>query len=128
MFPSLWEENFAKEQTLQMLAMHDVDWMVGACLFLRRELYETLQGFDERFFLFFEDIDLCRRCWEHGKRVVYMPEIRALDKKQRLSGKNIFSLLTNWTTRVHAMSALKYFWKWRGKKFPDNSPSGKTHA
>lgn len=92
----------------------DTDWVVGACMFLRRSFYEQLKGFDERFFLFFEDTDLCRRCWDRGKCVVYCPEVHASDRKRRLSGGGFLPLLTTKTGRTHVVSAVKYFWKWRG--------------
>jgi len=93
--------------------VRDTDWVAGACLFLRRSFFEELGGFDERFFLFFDDTDFCRRCWELGKRVVYYPDIKAGDRKQRLSGGGILPLVTKPAGRAHVQSALKYFWKWR---------------
>ncbi|MFA5272995.1 MAG: glycosyltransferase family 2 protein [Candidatus Peribacter sp.] len=94
--------------------LRDVDWVVGACLFFRKDFFEQLGQFDERFFLFFEDMDLCRRCHLAGKRVVFVSSIVARDRKQRLSGGGFFSLLLRKTGRIHIASALKYFWKWRG--------------
>ncbi|MFH0851305.1 MAG: glycosyltransferase family 2 protein, partial [Candidatus Peregrinibacteria bacterium] len=96
------------------ILVRDVDWVVGACLFFRRDFFDRLQGFDERFFLFFEDMDLCRRCHDAGGRVIFTSSIRARDRKQRLSGGGFFSLLLRKTGRIHIASALKYFWKWRG--------------
>lgn len=93
----------------------DVDWMCGACLLLRKSLYQELEGFDERFFLFFEDCDLCRRCWKRNLRVVYFPEANVYDNQLRLSAGGIFSIFTKKTVRVHVASAIKYFWKWRNK-------------
>ncbi|MBP9773686.1 MAG: glycosyltransferase family 2 protein [Candidatus Peribacteraceae bacterium] len=90
-----------------------VDWLVGACLLMKTSLFEELGGFDPRFFLFFEDIDLCRRCTNLGKSVLYAPFIRVPDRRQRLSEGGILSLLMKKTTRIHLQSALKYFWKWR---------------
>lgn len=90
----------------------DVDWVVGTCMLLRRELYEQLGGFDPRFFIFFDDIDLCRRVGQSGKRVVYFPFVRATDRKRRLSEGGIASLLFHRAGRSHLMSAAKYFWKW----------------
>ena len=89
-----------------------VDWVVGACMLLRRELYEELGGFDPRFFLFFEDTDLCRRSAQLGKRVVYFPPAVATDRKHRLSEGGLLSPLLKKTVRMHLVSAVKYFWKW----------------
>lgn len=90
----------------------DVDWVIGGCFLIRADLLRSLGGFDPRFFLFFEDIDLCRRCWKAGKRVVYLPEARATDRKQRLSEGGMFSLLTTAVGRAHIASAVRYFRKW----------------
>lgn len=92
----------------------DVDWVVGACMLIRNDLLQTIGGFDPRFFLFFEDMDLCRRCWNAGFRVRYVPEAVAGDRKRRLSEGGVLSVLIKKTGRIHAISAIKYFWKWRG--------------
>ncbi|MDO8648562.1 MAG: glycosyltransferase family 2 protein [Candidatus Peregrinibacteria bacterium] len=91
----------------------EVDWVVGTCMLMERSLYKHLGGFDERFFLFFEDMDLCRRCRKAGKRVVYFPEAVALDRKHRLSEGGPLSLITKRVGRAHIASAMRYFWKWR---------------
>jgi len=49
----------------------DVDWVSGSCLLFRRCVNEDLSGWDENFFLFFEDIDWCVRARKQGCRVVY---------------------------------------------------------
>ena len=92
----------------------DADWVAGGCLMIRKDLCEQLGGFDERFFLFFEDTDFCRRCWNAGKRVVYFPAARGTDRKSRLSEGGVLSLFTKRTARIHLVSAVKYFWKWAG--------------
>lgn len=93
---------------------HDTDWVIGGCILMRRDLAEKLQGFDPRFFLFFEDIDLCRRAWEAGYRVTYLPEAVAADRKKRLSEGGVFTMLKSPVGRAHVKSAVQYFWKWRG--------------
>ena len=52
----------------------EVDWVSGACLLLRRSALEEVGYFDERFFIYWEDADLCRRMWQKGWKVVYFPQ------------------------------------------------------
>jgi N-acetylglucosaminyl-diphospho-decaprenol L-rhamnosyltransferase len=47
----------------------DVDWICGASMLWRRQAFEQLKGFAEEFFLYFEDVDICRRAKEAGWRV-----------------------------------------------------------
>lgn len=94
----------------------DVDWAIGAALMLKRDIVEKVGLMDSRFFLYFEDVDLCRRVWEAGYRVVYVPSAVMLHEHKRLSAyqagvKSIF----NRVTRIHIYSWLQYFWKHRGK-------------
>ena len=53
-----------------------VDWVPGAFALVRHDLFDRLGGFDERFFLYYEEVDLCRRIQAAGFRVQYWPELR----------------------------------------------------
>lgn len=55
-----------------------VDWVSGACMILRRETLKEVGGLDERFFMYFEDADLCRRIREAGWSVYYLPEVEVV--------------------------------------------------
>jgi GT2 family glycosyltransferase len=55
-----------------------VDWVSGACMVLRRSTLEDIGPMDERFFMYFEDADLCRRAREAGWLVYYLPQVEVL--------------------------------------------------
>lgn len=54
------------------------EWVSGACVLVRRSLLERLGGFDDSFFMYSEDADLCRRIWDAGFSVRYEPEAAAV--------------------------------------------------
>jgi GT2 family glycosyltransferase len=55
-----------------------VDWLSGACLLARRQALKETGPFDERYFMYFEDTDLCRRIWRAGWQVVFWPNAEVL--------------------------------------------------
>jgi len=55
-----------------------VDWIAGASLMVRREVFEQTGGFDERFFLYFEETDLCLRARRAGWTATYVPESQVM--------------------------------------------------
>lgn len=55
-----------------------VDWVSGACMVVRRKTLRKISPLDERFFLYFEDADLCRRAREAGWPVFYLPGVEVL--------------------------------------------------
>ena len=57
-----------------------VDWVTGASMFVRRRVTEKINGFDENFFMYFEDQDFCRRVKEEGFSVFYYPDYKVVHK------------------------------------------------
>jgi hypothetical protein len=55
-----------------------VDWVAGACLLTRRDLFERLRGLDEAFFMYWEDADYCRRVADAGYVCTYLPSATVL--------------------------------------------------
>ncbi len=66
-------KNVISVENIPMKVM-DVDWVSGACMFVRRKAIEDVGAFDERFFMYWEDTDWCKRMWKKGWRVVYYPD------------------------------------------------------
>jgi N-acetylglucosaminyl-diphospho-decaprenol L-rhamnosyltransferase len=59
-------------------AKRRVDWISGACFLVRRKAWEDLQGFDDGFFMYMEDLDLCWRAWRAGWAVELEPASEVL--------------------------------------------------
>jgi len=101
------------------LETREVDWCLGACVMVRRQAIEQVGMLDERYFMYFEDADWCRRFWQAGFRVVYYPEARMIHYHIRQSADvPWFMGLFQRISRIHISSALKYFIKFRGKDNP----------
>ena len=52
----------------------EVDWVSGACMVVRRKALDDVGHMDERFFMYWEDADWCKRMWQSGWKVVYFPQ------------------------------------------------------
>jgi GT2 family glycosyltransferase len=65
-----------------------VDWLAGSCLMTRRSLFDALQGFDESFFLYWEDADFCRRAEAHGWERIYLPTVAVRHAGGRSAASN----------------------------------------
>ena len=85
------------------------DWAAGMFLLFRARDFEVLEGFDEKFFLYYEDVDICARLWRAGMKIVACPFVSVIHKAQRESHKNLQFL------RWHLKSMTRYFWKHWGR-------------
>ena len=89
---------------------HDVPWVLGAAMMIRRAAIASVGGLDERFFLYCEDQDWCIRMWRAGWHVRLFPQVVVRHGYERASRKSILSLAA-W---YHATSAAKFYWKYPG--------------
>lgn len=92
---------------------HDIDqpiaWALGACMLVKRRAIEEVGLLDERYFLYVEDTDWCRRFWQAGWQVYYLAESKMVHYHMRESAEKFFSRLNF----IHLTSWLKYFWKFK---------------
>lgn len=91
-----------------------VDWLMGSFILVKKEVAEKIGFFDDRFFMYFEDCDWCRRAWQAGFEVYYFAKTKLKHGHKRESAKSspIISLFSNRISRIHLKSWLKYFMKW----------------
>lgn len=84
----------------------DVEFVTGSFMFMRTDLFKEAGGFDERYFMYFEDADLTREIAKRA-RAVYVPDVGVLHGYKRISAKRPRYFL------IHVSSMFKYFFKWR---------------
>ena len=89
----------------------EVDWLTGAVMLLRKSALDQVGLMDERFFLNFEDEDLCCRMWQRGWKVCYIPTVRAYHAHLAEGRNKVFSR----ANFHHLQSAIKMLLKYRGK-------------
>jgi GT2 family glycosyltransferase len=85
-------------------------------MFVDGALWKRLGGFDDRFWMYFEDVDLCRRVQAAGRAVRYWPgvSIRHAHGKESAKIKSfVRNLVQNKVARAHIWSWIKYELKWR---------------
>lgn len=78
--PRYWETNEARA----------VDWVTGAALAVRRDIFEAMGGFDEGYRMYFEDVDLCIRAQQAGHGVWYAPALTLIHSTGSTGGSPYF--------------------------------------
>jgi N-acetylglucosaminyl-diphospho-decaprenol L-rhamnosyltransferase len=87
----------------------EVDWVSGACMLVRRSAFEQVGRFDEAFWLYGEELDLCTRLRERGWRVLYSPELEILHEGGVSTGRS------RRTHVLHSGSIYRYYRKHRAR-------------
>lgn len=80
-----------------------VDWVSGGFMIVRKSIFKELQGFDEHFFMYVEDMELCFRVKKRGQKVLFFPQAKALHTAQGSSSRS-FAI-------IHIYKGLLYFFK-----------------
>ena len=107
------EHFLCKDKVILDKAMK-TDWFFGCCFLVRKDVLDQVGLYDERFFLFLEETDLCRRMWQDGWEVWYLPEAHMIHyPHRRTTGTGTLADLFSKYTWIHLYSWIKYFFKWR---------------
>lgn len=80
----------------------EVDWVAGMFMLFRSDRFRAAGGFDERFFLYYEDVDICRRLSRLGYSCVFQPDAAVIHDARRASRRNMRLM------GIHAASAARY--------------------
>jgi N-acetylglucosaminyl-diphospho-decaprenol L-rhamnosyltransferase len=91
--------------------IEDIDWAGGMFLMFRASAFSAVHGFDERYFLYYEDVDICTRLWRQGYRVIRASTAVVTHDARRSSHRNMKYL--SW----HVKSAFRYM-RLHGILFP----------
>ncbi|NNH67564.1 glycosyltransferase [Rhizobium laguerreae] len=91
-----------------------VDWTAGMFMLFRSEAFAEVGGFDEGFFLYYEDVDICARLWKAGWKVILQPTVSVVHDARRASHTDPKYM------RWHVSSMMRYFTKHLGRT-PDIS-------
>jgi len=91
----------------------EVDWVLGACMFVRREAIQQVGPLDEGFFLYVEDIDWCYRMREKGWKTYWVPAAEIVHHHQATSDRS----LAGWHSWTHLKSMFRYYRKHLAPRF-----------
>ena len=86
-----------------------VDWVAGMFMLFESKTFARIGGFDERYFLYYEDADLCTRLWRQGLPVMIVPEAEVIHDAQRQSHRSLRYL------KWHLASMARYLWRYAGR-------------
>ena len=90
--------------------VREVEQPAGACLLVRREVWERVKGFDEGYFMYYDDVDLCRAILQAGWKIYFTPETRVYHSGGQSAGQDV---LKNYIELHRSM--YRYFRKHHGR-------------
>ena len=100
-----WHDN--KRQPTRDEMPYEVPWVTGCAMMLRADLLRRLEGFDDRYFLSWEDVDLSIRLRNEGQKLLVVPAARIYHKGGQ-SGKNLDGIYGYYTVRNSLLLASKH--------------------
>ncbi len=98
-------------QKMNTAHIQDVDWLQSSFICIRKNIWNKIEGFNEEYFLFMADSEICLETWKLGYRVQFFPEAEVYADGIRCSGGGFIQLFKSWVLRQHVKDAWKYFCK-----------------
>ena len=99
-WPGTWVERHYYMKDFDHLESRDVPQPPGACFMMKRDEYLAMGGLDPEMFLFFNDVDLCRRLWKKKRRIHYLAEAEVLHHRGASTGKYQGFVVTWFRNRI----------------------------
>ena len=98
----------AYELAMETKALYP-EWVAGMFMLFKSTAYRQVGGFDEAYFMYCEDADICTRVWRHGEKVLLDPAVSVIHQAQRASRRSWQHL------RWHLASMMRYFARYWGR-------------
>lgn len=116
-FESTWLQPYAPKSLLTRYYVEDVadgetavvDWVMGACMLTRRDIWQQVGGMDEAYFMYSEELDWCRRIKQAGWDVIYLPTAQIIHYSGKSSEQAVTARHINFNR-----AKLRYFRKYHG--------------
>ena len=90
-------------------APQEVDWLQSSFLFTDKHTWSTLGSFNEKYYVFMADVDICVRAWKNSIRVILDRSLEVLADGKRSSQGGILGILKSKVIRIHILDAYRYF-------------------
>jgi len=101
------DSRYISEKEKEYSQVKEVDWVTGAAMVMRKDVFEKVNGFDDDFFLFYEDADICKRLNDIGLKNYFYPDCDIIHYK----GENVNSEFQSGTYYYSKESQLLYYEK-----------------
>lgn len=89
-----------------------VDWVAGMFMLFPKQVFANMGGFDERYFLYYEDVDICCRLWLAGFKTILVPGATVIHDAQRDSHKKIGYFIRHLTSLLRFFASSVFFRRW----------------
>jgi GT2 family glycosyltransferase len=90
-----------------------VDWITGCFMLVRRKVLQQINGFDEQFFYYYEDMDLCRKIWGAGYPIIYTPEATITHLKGQSTNQRLPPITFALDSQI---TRYLYYYKYEGER------------